>query len=124
MNSNLNFDIETESLLLAPDPHFLFCSADKRSVNLLLNHCESLVEDNSSVSSADPREYDICTPAKADERYKLKAEHKLQRFKSSVDKLVTKRAALREATEMLKLQVQQFLDTPLFSKQNLRNLNY
>lgn len=124
MNSNLNFDIDTESLLLQPDDNFPCFSTAKKSGRLLLDHCESLISDNTSTSSTDPLEFDICTPLKPNEKYKEKARHKIDKFKSSVDRLIAKRKALNETTELLKLKVKEFLDVPLLSKRNLMNLNY
>lgn len=124
MHSNLNFDIDTESLLLEPINNFPCFSTAKQSVKLLLDNCESLASEITSVSSVDNQQYDICSPVKAGEKYKDKARTRFNCFKISVDRLASKRRALREATDLLKQQVQEFLDVPLVSRRDLMNLNY
>lgn len=124
MHSNLNFDIDTESLLLEPINNFPCFSTAKQSVKLLLDNCESLASEITSVSSMDHQQFDICTPVKAGERYKDKARNKFDCFRASVDRLATKRVALREATDLLKQQMREFLDVPLVSRRDLMNLNY
>ena len=124
MNSNLNFDIDTESLLLQPDPNFSCFNTEKKSKGCLLESNESLVIENTSVSSSDNLQYDICTPIKLTEKYKDKAEHRLDRFKITVEELVTRRRELKQNTEKLKLRVKKLLDMPLLSKRNIMNLNY
>ena len=124
MHSNLNFDIDTESLLLEPINNFPCFSTAKQSVKLLLDNCESLASEITSVSSMDHQQYDICTPVKAGEKYKDKAQNRFNCFKVSVDRLAMKRRVLREATDLLKQQVQEFLDVPLISRRDLMNLNY
>lgn len=124
MNSNSNFDIDTESLLLQPDANFPCFSTAKKSARLLLEPSEALMSDNTSMSSADPLQYDICTPIKAGEKYKEKAQHRLDKFRLTVEELVAKQKALKKDKEHLKLKVQEFLDMPLLSKRNLMNLNY
>lgn len=116
MLSNLNFDIDTESLLLEPIHNFPCFSTAKQSVKLLMDNCDSLVSDCSSVSSDDNYKYDICTPIKTGQKYKDTARDRLSRFGLSVERLTLKRRALKEATDMLRQQVKEFMDVPLVSR--------
>lgn len=124
MNLNLNFDIDTESLLLEPIHNFPAFSTAKQSVKLLLNDNESLMSEMSSLSSVEPRQFDICTPLKAGETHKDKAKARLADFGLSVSRLRTKRVALADATEMLRQQVREFLAVPLVSRSAVANLSY
>lgn len=124
MNSNLNFDIDTESLLLEPIIDFPCFSTAKKSARLLLDNCDSMIEEFSSFSSVDNQSYDAYTPVKQGEKYKEKARERLGRFKLTVDKLALKRRAIKEATEVLKQQVKELMDVPLVSRRAFMNINY